>query len=423
MKVGFFLNQLDSTDCRGILQGNPGIGGSEYEILLVSYLLEQRSNEIDVNLLLKVPMKVPHKKTSIVGDIEGLCNYCTKEKIHVLIINQSQYNFRTKKYFDVCANDVSLILWDHNGMHRDKLDDIYNITQVKRIVCCGREMLDLYRDHIATLKSTYVYNIFPFHSKQWYKDRMDEADNHNVVYMGVLNPIKGFHVLAKSWKRVLDKVPDAQLYVIGSGKLYDKNVKLGKYGLASEDYEQLIMPYLEDSNGQLLPSVHFMGLMGTEKFDVMGKCKVGVPNPTGISETFCICGIEMQLMGCNITTIRHPAYLDTVFNHKYLYKHCSCLADYIIDRLLSPRDNYDDIYNFVNTKFGVESSILRWEKIIQTIDEPWPIERMSEYPYQLKSLKNTLLHLKMKISILNRLSLIRKFYDFYKYNISKSNQW
>ena len=82
MKVGFFLNQLDSTDCRGILQGNPGIGGSEYEILLVSYLLEQRSNEIDVNLLLKVPMKVPHKKTSIVGDIEGLCNYCTKEKIH-----------------------------------------------------------------------------------------------------------------------------------------------------------------------------------------------------------------------------------------------------------------------------------------------------------------------------------------------------
>lgn len=166
MKVGFFLNQLDSTDCRGILQGNPGIGGSEYEILLVSYLLEQRSNEIDVNLLLKVPMKVPHKKTSIVGDIEGLCNYCTKEKIHVLIINQSQYNFRTKKYFDVCANDVSLILWDHNGMHRDKLDDIYNITQVKRIVCCGREMLDLYRDHIATLKSTYVYNIFPFHSKQ-----------------------------------------------------------------------------------------------------------------------------------------------------------------------------------------------------------------------------------------------------------------
>lgn len=79
MKVGFFKS-IDSTDCRGILQGNPGIGGSEYEILLVSYLLEQRSNEIDVNLLLKVPMKVPHKKTSIVGDIEGLCNYCTKRR-------------------------------------------------------------------------------------------------------------------------------------------------------------------------------------------------------------------------------------------------------------------------------------------------------------------------------------------------------
>ena len=51
-KVAFYLNNptLPECDYSSIIKGNPGLGGSEYEFLLVPYLLEQRENEIEVYL-------------------------------------------------------------------------------------------------------------------------------------------------------------------------------------------------------------------------------------------------------------------------------------------------------------------------------------------------------------------------------------
>lgn len=36
--------KYDGRDCMDITSGNPGLGGLEYELLMVSYLLEQRDN-------------------------------------------------------------------------------------------------------------------------------------------------------------------------------------------------------------------------------------------------------------------------------------------------------------------------------------------------------------------------------------------
>lgn len=422
MKIGFYLDKknLDNINCYNILNGNPGLGGSEYEFLLVSYLLENRDNEIEPILFVHSKLKVPHKNVKIVyGGITGLCDVCVEEGISLLVINQGQFD---KAIFDIYSKQISLILWAHNVIPYSKLSLIDKLPYVKRIVCCGREMLELFRDHSVSRKSTYVYNIFPIHEKEWYEGKIDFSDNHNVAYMGMLHQGKGFHVLARSWKDILKKVPDAQLYVIGSGKLYDKNAKLGKYGIASEEFENLIMPYLEDEAGKLLPNVHFMGLMGVEKYEVLGKCKVAVPNPTGCSECLPITSIEMQLMGCNITTIRHPAYLDTVGNHTYLYKKTSDIVEYISKRLLAPRDDYQDTYNFITEKFCMRNSISRWEHIIYTIDKKMQIEPYSCNSFQIKSLKNFMLYVKLKFPFLCILPPIEKFYNFYRDRISKYNQ-
>ena len=80
------------------------------------------------------------------------------------------------------------------------------------------------------------------------------------------------------------------------------------------------MSYLTNEKGEVLPSVHFLGILKEEKLGVMGKCKVAVPNPTGVSECLPITAMEMQLAGCSIATVLHPAYLDTVFNKSYLYR-------------------------------------------------------------------------------------------------------
>ena len=412
MKVGFYFDTRNyrQTDCSHITEGNPGLGGSEFEILLVSYLLSQRDNGLEVWLLTSTEMHVPHQRTAVVGDSQGFCDYCREHGIQTAVIKQGLWDKGTRAVFD--RSGLSIVLWDHNGMSDRRLTAACRAPHIRRIVCCGREMLDLYCDHPAALKSTYAYNIFPIKPAEWYRERISDGDNHNVVYMGSVIPPKGFHLLAKAWKRVVAKVPDAQLYVIGSGKLYNRNTELGRYGIAEKSYEDRFMPYLLDSDGQLLPSVHFMGVMGVEKFDMMGRCKVGVPNPTGVSETFCLCGIEMQLMGCGIVTVRHPAYLDTIANRQFLYqkKSAAALASHIVERLLAERDSYDRLYNFVSCRFSTDRSLRRWEHILQHIDAPQGVEPPSQNRCQAKGLKRRLLRLKLACPLFARMPTVRLFY-------------
>lgn len=403
-KIAFFLNNktMKNVDYSSIKEENPGIAGSEYEFLLVSYLLEQRNN-VEAYLLVNFEGKFPHKNIVQINNLEDCCKWCIKNK-SILVVDIKYVDIKIfQKY-----KTLSYIIWAHNNIKYSQLSLFAKLPYIKKIVNCGREEMELYRDHIATCKSTYIYNVFPFKNKEYYASKINNSDNHNVVYMGNITKEKGFHVLAKAWKKVLKEIPDAQLYVIGSGNLYNSKIKLGRYGIAEESYEKIFMRFLTDKNGLLLPSVHFLGLLKKEKYDIMGKCKVGVPNPTGKTETFCICGIEMQLMGCNITTIQHSAYYDTIYNKKYLYKYENQLASYIVKRLNAPSDNYDELYNFITTNFGTKN-IERWENIINNIDISI-VENISQYNYQFKSLKDKLFKLKCKYSILKVLPCIEQFY-------------
>ena len=159
-----------------------------------------------------------------------------------------------------------------------------------------------------------------------------------------------------------------------------------------------------------MPSVHFLGILKEEKLGVMGKCKVAVPNPTGVSECLPITAMEMQLAGCSITTVLHPAYLDTVFNKSYLYRNPSRLAQYIIARIKSPSDDVGALYDFIQSRFGVEKNIERWEQLILHPDEVG-VEEISEYNYHHKKIKEKLLVYKMRYPLLRCIPPVEIFYD------------
>ena len=63
LKVAFYLDNdsLGSTDLTNLLDGNPGVGGTEYQFLLVSYLLEKNSSLIEPMLISKCKTSAPHK--------------------------------------------------------------------------------------------------------------------------------------------------------------------------------------------------------------------------------------------------------------------------------------------------------------------------------------------------------------------------
>lgn len=390
---------MQNRDYSSIIECNPGIAGSEYEFLLVPYLLELRNNGIEPYLLVNFLGKFPHRNAIQIVGLEDSCQYCIENNIEALVVDIKYFD---KEVLDKFGDSLSIVIWAHNNVPYDTLDLLWKLPYIKKIVNCGREELELYRDHIATLKSTYIYNIFPFKDKSFYQARMKPTDNHNVVYMGSIVWAKGFHVLAKAWKDVLKQIPDAQLYVIGNGRLYNGNAKLGSYGIARADYEEAFIPYITDSKGNILSSVHFCGLLGDEKYDVLGMCKVAVPNPTGNSECLPITTMEMQLMGCCITTIQHPAYYDTVYNKDFLFKREEDLAKNIINRLKSKRDNYDDLYDYETSRFGIESNISKWENVLSN-KKLLHIESCSNYYALRKSIKSLILFLKRFFPILNKM--------------------
>lgn len=74
LKVAFYLDNdsLGSVDLSGLLDGNPGVGGTEYQFLLVSYLLEQKSTLIEPTLIVKCNISAPHKSMHQVNKTNSL---------------------------------------------------------------------------------------------------------------------------------------------------------------------------------------------------------------------------------------------------------------------------------------------------------------------------------------------------------------
>lgn len=318
IKVAFFLNneQLEGLDWSNVIVGNPGAGGTEYEFVLEAYLMSMESGFDVVLYVLKNSIFPESLHVKNVPSLKDAIIDANSSETDYLVIKENQKDL---DFLNDIPKRTGLILWAHNFLSKKAIDVYADNSVVKSIICVGREMLDLYRDEKAFKKMDYIYNGCVFGDfEQLSAQLVDVNFRSNIVtYIGSIIEAKSFHWLAKAWPNVLKAIPDAELYIIGSGNLYDKNAKLGKYGIASEQYERLFMPYLTDRSGQIIPSVHFMGKMGDEKNEIIKKTKVGVPNPSGASETFGITAVEMQSLGCHVVTMKCPGYLDTVMNTRY----------------------------------------------------------------------------------------------------------
>lgn len=227
------------------------------------------------------------------------------------------------------------------------------------------------------------------------------SNGYNVTYIGSLIPSKGFHILAKSWKKVLQKIPQARLQVIGSGQLYNKNSKLGKYGIAEEQYETKFMRYLVDKKGNVLDSVNFFGVLGYEKNEVIMNTSVGVPNPTGRTETFGLSALDFESRGVPVVTIKKTGFLDTVQNRHtgLLYSSKFLMANYIIRLLKNNELNHNLGINgaiFAN-RFLPERIIPIWENCFSEVYSniaPSYIEPSDNYFSNFKIIRITIRNLR-----------------------------
>jgi glycosyltransferase involved in cell wall biosynthesis len=308
------------------------------------------------------------------------------------VLNYGGFNWKGFDYSRI-QSKVRIIVWCHNFCTFENLSLFSKESRFAKLITVGREQMDLYRDHPAYEKSDYIFNCVPF--PQRYKERLLQKPfskrDHNVVYLASLVPAKSFHVLAEVWPYVLKCIPDANLYVIGSGKTYFKDAKLGEYGIASQEYEKVFMSPLLDENGECLTSVHFLGNLGEEKYDYLLNSKVGVPNPTGATETFCISAVEMQYLGCSVTAMSAPGYYDTFFNGIITKRSKKSFARTLIKLLKSekPVGPYSETVERLQANFSIDSVAQEWENLLNGDIKKHihPVCPISNKRYRLKWLK------------------------------------
>lgn len=308
--------------------GNPGIGGSEYLFLQLAFYLHEFYDNYNVILIhynkgSQLPKEI---ENVVVENNYKMLDVCERENVDVLIHQISKEN----AWYEYSKNkNVKLIAWAHIYPSYKECDSIKRCDNVKRIVFVGKEEYDYYLDDDIIEKATWIYNMMNFSGEHKHRSQNYKK---TVTYMGSLVPAKGFHVLAKIWPRVLKEVPDAELNVIGTGQVYDRNQTMGKYGIASKEYEDGFMPYLIDQDGKILDSVHFLGIVGTEKEDIFVQSAAGVVNPTAIGETFCLSAIEMEFCGVPVVSRKLHGLMDTIRHNQtgLLFKNEDEFVKYVV---------------------------------------------------------------------------------------------
>lgn len=393
MRIAIFIDNegIADVDCQNLELGNPGIGGTEYCVLLLAEEYKKFYPEDCIFLFAVQSGKLPKVDDTIL--VESPMNVAaaySKVNADMLVISSVYHGEPLpKEFFDmITKNKIKTVFWGHNFYLSDFCNYIADCEYARANVFVGRQQYDRYMDHKVVKKSTFIYNMYPSPA---YESRKKNA-NHNVTYIGSLVPTKGFHVLAHAWRAILKQVPDAELYVIGSGKLYGRNTKLGQYGIAEESYEQQFIGGVTNTEGAILPSVHFLGVLGTEKGSVIQNTCVGVVNPTGRTETFGISTLDFESLGVPVVTIGKGGFLDTVIDQKtgLLCETTDQLAEKMI-MLLQDRaanESYGKNGIALSKSFAPETIINRWNELFRNVYFDQTIPFIKPSSFMNKNLKN-----------------------------------
>lgn len=374
MKICFYLHnkEISGVDCSDPLRGNPGIGGTEYCILLTAHACSEFCPQNQIVLITSAEGKLPPAcETMICPELLEVPMAAKRAKADLLIVSSLHNGRPLPAAFFARLDEAKIraITWGHNFYLSDYCDLLAACPYVKANVFVGRQQYDRYIDHKLIRKSTCICNMYPSKGKP----RRAGTQRPVVAYIGSLVPAKGFHVVAAAWKSILKQVPDAQLLVMGSGRLYSRNAALGPFGLAEEAYERRFMQGLTDEQGRLLPSVRFLGVLGAEKDEVIAETSVGVVNPTGRTETFGLSALDFESVGVPVVTIAKGGFLDTVADGEtgILIARPARLAAAVTALLKDTKRNQrlGQAGIELACRFEPETIVREWEALFQTVLE------------------------------------------------------
>lgn len=407
-------------EINNIEKANPGIGGTQYCMLLLAHFLEKDPNyKVFILGKRRIIANTDLNYAPVNADDE-LLNEVDRISPNLVILGHFPFSILKQHFWKVQHN---VVVWSHNFLYADFCKYIVENPSIKANVFVGKQQYDRYIDHDVINKSLHISNMVP--DLQPNGCRIN--DSRTVVFIGAIIEGKGFLELCKIWKSIIARVPNARLLVMGSGNLYNQT-KLGKLGIASEDYENKFFPYISE-NGKLLPSVEFLGLVKEEKMDYFKTASVGVVNPTGRTETFGMGILEMATCEIPVVTSATNGFFDTIIDGEtgFLCTTPDEISDKIVMLLEDPNKNEQmGKAAKANLKhFSQEAIMPSWKNMIEaTCNDMLHIRYLNvskPYYVNMKWLRviNRIMRYSLRFSFLPSIIDIESFGLYIKKSLSK----
>lgn len=363
--IAFFLDNsaLSEVDFSHPLLGNPGAGATEYMTVLIASELSAKS--ANVTLLTTsdgiFPTGLKIKKVSDIGEA---IRYAANEQM-ILVIRAYISGFKLILNTIENHDKLRVVIWAHLTPNEDSLKYIADTAQVKAVICLENNQRVRLGDSLAYSKLlTIPYGI------TGNTEIVNVASNSNsIAYIGALVPQKGFHFLADAWPSITKAIPDAKLYVFGSGRLYDSRIEMGSHGIATREYEARIFRNISHHN----TSIEFLGNADSDlRNQILDKCKLGIVNPSAETETFCLSAVEFQQRGIPVVGGRKYGLLDTVDHRKtgLLVLRPSRIHKSIIKLMKnsSRLSNYGiQARHSVSAKYDLTQAVERWYNLFEAL--------------------------------------------------------
>ncbi len=404
--IGFYIDFRHHAgfSSRAFDEGSVGISGTDAAIIRLIDYLKKSGLQVYVFATGNVVFERVHL-VAVTSPAAAIATAAAKG-VTTVIFNISQKEVVTLLAEAAAAHAVSLIAWAHNPLDVAMRNLLHHAEAVKRVVFVSPYHYNGFRDHAVIHKAWMIPNGIPI--EEYPARSQANFDKRLVCYVGSLTPSKGFHLLAAAWPLVRKQIPGAKLSVIGSGKLYGKEVEPGPLGVADKDYETLILQQLgTPPDGLEKLGVRFLGLQPrTEIAAILSHAAVGVINPStsGSLECCSVASLEIQACGIPIIAGRAGGNLDTVADGKtgrLVSAQPASIAAAMIDLLENETLNESLGQKgrlFVEQHFSMETIGKRWLAYLQQLQRQQP-NKPEPLNITLRNIKPWIKEVKRRIGI------------------------
>ena len=338
MKIALFISNLPQ-EYIDLKNGNPGMGGTKYEMFLLAQLLES-NKDFEFKLFLTSETKLCKKFEIVKGVLEAV-EKADKEGFEVIIVKSSGlFAFLKEKH------NIRVLLWCHNFLSPKQvlaLNSKKNKTETE-IICVSNEQKKILSSVLKTRKIYTVFNCFPNFNNYSESVVKEKA----CCFVGSLTKDKHFDIAIKEFAKAYKKNNELKMYVIGDSNLYGYN---------KDAFKNSVFNYIK--NNELNDCIIFCGKMGLEKYDIINRCKLGIVNPDPTDETFCIAALDYASCCVPIACKNVNGLVDTTknFSHCYYRKTTTihkAISKYLVEEKylgLIVKSNFEtySVTNFLNS--------------------------------------------------------------------------